>query len=95
MLLEELARALAYPKLRDRIAAPDAQAFVVWLQEQAVVVPDPITPAPVRSADPDDDYLLALAAEQSAVLVSGDRHLLAFSDSLPVMTAAAFAAEIA
>jgi predicted nucleic acid-binding protein len=30
----------------------------------------------VRSLDPDDDYLIALAAEARAVLVSGDRHLL-------------------
>jgi predicted nucleic acid-binding protein len=36
---------------------------------------DPDT-APLRCADPDDDYLIALAHDRGAVLVSGDGHLL-------------------
>jgi predicted nucleic acid-binding protein len=38
----------------------------------------------VRSSDPGDDYLIALAAEQNAALVSGDRHLLDLKGRIPV-----------
>jgi len=37
---------------------------------------DPGGEPPVRSPDPGDDYLLALAAAQCAALVSGDGDLL-------------------
>lgn len=37
---------------------------------------DPDGEPPLRSADPGDDYLLALAAAQRAVLMSGDVDLL-------------------
>jgi len=42
--------------------------------------PDP----PRLSADPGDDYLIALASQSSSVLVSGDRHLLALAPALPI-----------
>lgn len=84
MLLAELARALAYPKLRRLIPAVEADAFVDWLGRSATVAADPDRPPPVRSADPDDGYLLALAAEHKAVLVSGDDHLLALAGELPI-----------
>ena len=48
----------------------------------------------MRSIDPDDDYLLILAADQRAALVSGDRHLLALAGQLPVQTPAEFLAVI-
>jgi len=41
------------------------------------------------------DYLVALAAEQRALLVSGDRHLLALAGSFPVVSPANFPATIA
>jgi len=50
---------------------------------------DPAEPA-AQSVDPGDDYLLALAEQERAVLVSGDRHLLALADELPIQTARAF-----
>jgi predicted nucleic acid-binding protein len=75
--------------LRTRIAADEAQAFVALLRRGARVASDPARP-PRRSADPGDDYLLALAERERAVLVSGDRHLLALADELPVQTARAF-----
>jgi len=40
--------------------------------------------------DPDDDCLVALAAAAGAVLVSGDAHLLARADRLPVYSPRAF-----
>jgi putative PIN family toxin of toxin-antitoxin system len=91
-LLEELARALAYRKLRTRIAADDAERFVALLRETAVVAADP--EAPRRSSDPGDDYLIALAEQEHALLVSGDRHLLDLAGKFPILTAAAFLAEL-
>jgi putative PIN family toxin of toxin-antitoxin system len=94
-LLGELARALAYPKLRKHIIPEDAEAFVAWLSRSADLVGDPDIPPPARSVDPGDDYLIALAADQDAVLVSGDRHLLDLSAVLPIGDPAAFASRLA
>ena len=91
MLLNELRRALGYPKLRKRIAKSEADGFLALLQHSAIVVEDASTPPPVRSSDPGDDYLLALAASQQAALVSGDRHLLSLRDGdLPIYSPAQF-----
>lgn len=84
LLLAELERALAYPKLRRMIAADEAAAFVAWLGRSATIADDPADPPPLLSADPGDDYLLALAASQKAMLVSGDGHLLALAGELPI-----------
>jgi uncharacterized protein len=83
-LLVELKRALAHPKLRRRIEPADAERFVRLLSELAEMVPDPDRPPPVRSADPGDDYLLALAAREQVPLISGDNHVLALRDRAPV-----------
>ena len=88
-LLDELERALAYPKLRDRIAAGDAAEFVALLRQTAIVAPDAAVTAR-RSEDPHDDCLLALAEQERAIIVSGDRHLLALADRFPVVTARAY-----
>jgi len=92
MLLEELERALAYPKLRRHIAEPDASALVRWIKGSAAIGTDPPDEPAIRSADPGDDYLIALAAAQRAVLVSGDKHLLALSEAIPVYTPREFLA---
>jgi putative PIN family toxin of toxin-antitoxin system len=88
-LLSELERALAYPKLRRRIPADDAAEFASLLRLAAILAPDPEAGAH-RSADPGDDYLLALAENERAVLVSGDQHLLELADDLPIQTAHTF-----
>jgi len=88
-LLAELERALAYPKLRRRIAAADAAEFLNVLREGAVVAVDPLDPSR-RSPDPGDDYLVALAEGERAVLVSGDQHLLELAGRFPILTARAF-----
>jgi putative PIN family toxin of toxin-antitoxin system len=82
-VLAELERALAYPKLRARIAPEDAAEFVAFLQNTAVLASDPPAP-PRRSPDPGDDYLLALAEDEKAIIVSGDQHLLELADRFPV-----------
>ena len=93
-LLAELRRALAYPKLERLIPPADADAFVAWLSRSAVLVRDATAPSPIHAADPDDDYLLALAAEQRAQLVSGDGHLLAPAGDYPIQGPADFLATV-
>ena len=88
-LLDELARALTYPKLRSRVPADDATAFVSLLRDAAQVATDPVQ-RPSRASDPPDDYLLTLAEAEQAVLVSGDRQLLTLAPELPVTSARAF-----
>ena len=94
MLLAELARTAAYPKLRERIPLEKAAAFANWVREHGTVGEDPQSPPPVRSRDPDDDYLLALAISRSAYLVTGDQDLLVLGDDLPILTAAQFVSEL-
>lgn len=89
-LLDELERALAYPKLRKRVPAEDARAVVDWLASTAEMAEDPDDPPGITSRDPGDDYLIALAERERAVLVSGDDHLQELADAIPVLTPAAF-----
>ena len=93
LLLAELTEALAARKLRSRIPTEAIEALLARLAESALRVVDPQEPAR-RSADPDDDYLIALAETAAAVLVSGDRHVLALAPSLPIRTPADFLAEL-
>ena len=93
-LLAELRRAFAYPRLRDRVPPPEAEAFVDWLAGSATVVADPVGPPALRSTDAGDDYLLALASSAGAVLVSGDHDLLALSGRAPIRAPAEFLALI-
>lgn len=88
LLLAELDRALAYPKLRSRIAADEAQAFIDLLRRTATMADDPAAPAR-RSRDPGDDYLLALAESAAAILVTGDQDLLDVK-GLPIRSPHAF-----
>ena len=89
-VLQELRRALGYQKLRRRIAPEEAADFAGWLTQTAETVRDPASPPTTRSADPGDDYLLALAEQERAALVSGDDHLLALAADVPVFAPAAF-----
>ncbi len=94
LLLKELARTLAYPKIRKRIPVEKASAYVSWVQDHSTNAEDPSGPLPVRSPDPDDDYLIALAMDRRALLVTGDQHLLGLSDDLPILTPAAFMSQL-
>ena len=94
LLLEELERALAYPKVRRRVPADDAAAAMAWLRHDATLRPDPSGEPPIRSVDPDDDYLIALAAAEKALLISGDDHLLRLEASFPVLPPSAFLARL-
>jgi putative PIN family toxin of toxin-antitoxin system len=88
-LLSELDRTLHSPKFRGRLDSEESAAFVALIEERATIAVDPDV-APTRSADPADDYLLALAESERAVLVSGDQHLLDLADAFPIFTARQF-----
>jgi putative PIN family toxin of toxin-antitoxin system len=85
-LIDELARALTYPKLSRHISGEDAAAFVAWLGRTATSAADPDDPPSVHSADAGDDYLIALASTQRVALVSGDKHLLSLERDIPVFS---------
>lgn len=83
LLLAELERALAYPRVSTRVPPEVADAFTKLLRAAALAAPDP-SDIPPRSSDPADDYLIALAAAESALLVTGDQHLLDLADRFPI-----------
>ena len=93
-LMTELERALSYPKIGARIEPRDSSELLEWLNRSAIHAADTHPPT-VSSADPDDDYLIALAAGESAALVSGDKHLLALADEAPVFAPRRFLESIA
>jgi predicted nucleic acid-binding protein len=88
-LLAELEQALGTPKIGARVDSSRARRFVAGLRAEATLASDPAVVAE-RSADPADDYLIALAEAEQAVLVSGDRHLLDLADRFPIQTPRAF-----
>jgi putative PIN family toxin of toxin-antitoxin system len=94
LLLAELERALAYPKLRARVSPQEAAELLDLLRRHGELVLDPAPPFNIHSPDPGDDYLIALAAASGALLVSGDRHLLTLADQLPVVSSAAFLTQL-
>ena len=94
VLIAELERALAYPNLSARISPDEAASFVALLRGGAILAADPAEPEH-RSADAGDDYLIALAAQERAILVSGDKHLLALGAELPIEAARAFLGKLA
>ena len=78
-LVEELREVLGRPKLRRWLTSDEARAFVEGVELLAELVQDPPADAAAGACrDPDDDYLVALAeAHGAALLVSGDKDLLA------------------
>jgi putative PIN family toxin of toxin-antitoxin system len=90
LLLQELERALGYPKLRKRVTGAETQELLNLLRREADHHDDPPGPPPVSSRGPGDDYLISLAAATQSVIVSGDRHLFDLRDELPVYTPAEF-----
>jgi uncharacterized protein len=92
-LLEELERALGYRRVRARIPEERAKEFVALVRAEAVLVAQPAS-GTHRSADPGDDYLLALAESGRAILVSGDAHLLQLADELPIRSPRDFAHDL-
>jgi predicted nucleic acid-binding protein len=90
----ELRRALAYPNIERLVPAADANAFVGWISRSGLLAVDPEGEPPVHAVDPNEDYLLALAAAERAMLVSGDAHLTVLAARFPARTPAAFLAQL-
>jgi uncharacterized protein len=88
LLLEELSDVLGRQKFRRYVPLESARDYVDLLAREAFAAPDPDTPPPLRSADPDDDYLISLAHSQNAILVSGDKHLLEIGGGAPILAPA-------
>lgn len=93
-LMAELERVLGYPKIAKRISAHESAELVDWLSRAATQADDPTDASPVAALDKDDDYLLALAYAQKAMLVSGDKALLALGERFPVLAPARFLATL-
>lgn len=85
-LLQEVEKTLGSSKLAGRGTPADKAAYVALLRDIAIRAADSSEPASLRSSDPDDDYLLALARREQAPLVSGDAHLLELRDRAPIFT---------
>lgn len=90
LLLEEVERALAYPKVLARVDADAAARILMVLDEAAEHADDPPALPSVVSRDPHDNYLIALAASARATLVTGDAHLLELEGSIPVVSPGEF-----
>ncbi|MGC1165779.1 MAG: putative toxin-antitoxin system toxin component, PIN family [Solirubrobacterales bacterium] len=88
LLLGELEEVLAREKFRRYVDLGSTRDYLAQLRREGTSAADPEGPPPLRSADPDDDYLIALAHDQSAIIVSGDRHLLDLADRAPILSPA-------
>ncbi|MBK6289662.1 MAG: putative toxin-antitoxin system toxin component, PIN family [Gammaproteobacteria bacterium] len=91
VLLDELARTLAYPKFAARIERFGATIDALLAHYTALIAR--VTPATVArvSRDPDDDHVIACAlAAQADAIVSGDRDLLVLEryHDIPIVTPA-------
>ncbi len=76
LLLAELEAVLRRKKFRRYVDLDTVRDYIDLLRRDGLLTADPEGPPPLRCADPDDDYLIALAHSCSAILVSGDSHLL-------------------
>ena len=95
-LLDELEEVLRRPKFRAYVTDDDVRGYVDALAAEAVGVRDPAEVLPL-TADPDDDYIVALAvAARADAIVSGDVHLLELTDApVPVLAPRAFVERVA
>lgn len=94
-LLDELTRALRYPKLRRVSALPSIPLVLAWLHRPEHIV---LTVEKVQAiqTDPTDDLVLeAAVAGRADAIISGDHHLLRLGSfrGIPIMTAREFAAK--
>jgi uncharacterized protein len=90
LLLDELRLVLRRKKFRGYVDLDGADRYVDLLRRDATFADDPAGPPPIRCRDPDDDYLIALAHDRAAALVSGDDDLLELAGKIPVFTPAEF-----
>lgn len=92
LLLAELELVLRRDKFRRYVDLDVVDEYIELLRGDAATAADPAEPPPIRCADPDDDYLIALAHSCGAALVSGDGGLLELAGRIPVFTPSEFLA---
>jgi putative PIN family toxin of toxin-antitoxin system len=84
LLLEELEGVLLRKKFRRYVTVEEVADYLAFVRRQGTLVRDPGQPAPLSCPDPKDEYLLALAYAQKAILVSGDSDLLELTGGAPI-----------
>ncbi len=91
-LLAELSTVLARETFRRWLTEDEAHRFVADISAVADVLPDPPASSRRATADPKDEYLVALArVADVAALISGDPHLTDLVElDPPVLTLATF-----
>lgn len=94
LLLEELESVLLREKFRRYVDLDVIDQYVELLRRDSTGSSDPTEPPPICCADPDDDYLIALAHSRHAALVSGDGHLLELAREIPVFSPSEFFASL-
>lgn len=94
LLLEGLRLVLQREKFRRYVDLDVVDQYMGLLRRDGAMAGDPAEPPPIRCADPDDDYLIALAHIRNAALVSGDGELLALAGKIPVFTPSEFLAAL-
>jgi putative PIN family toxin of toxin-antitoxin system len=94
-LLDKLERVLLRPRFREAAPEDEVRSYVDALAREGLFVLDPEEVPPV-TADPADDYLVALAtAAGAAAIVSGDKHLTELAKPpVPVLTPREFLGRI-
>lgn len=85
LLLEELEGVLLRKKFRRYATVEEVGDYLAFIRRHGTLVRDPDQPAPLSCPDPEDEYLLALAYSQKAVLVSGDSDLLEIASGAPIL----------
>lgn len=90
--LGEIARVLAYPKIRRVLRWDDAriESFVRQLYVRAEMIDVTRLPAEVPRDAADAPILAALLDGRADLLVTGDAHLLDLRDAYPIETPAEF-----
>lgn len=90
LLLAELRRVLAYPKIRKIVSVHDAETMLALIVDDGVLLPDPAGHPAIASRDQADNYLILLAEAVHSPLVSGDEDLLSLAGQVRVLSPAQF-----
>jgi putative PIN family toxin of toxin-antitoxin system len=86
-LLTELQQVLHRQKFRRYATEPEVEEYIDMLRDESLVFEDSVSTREPIADDPDDQYLVALArGARVDALVSGDPHLTALRDRIPVLT---------
>lgn len=92
-LLTEVNRTLRRPRFAG--ISDDDRAQLIWFLVHGATLRADVPADPGSTRDPDDDYLIPLARDNGASLVTGDRHLLDLPGMPAIMTPRRFLALLA